>query len=257
MSRGSPLRSLLAGCCLLATLFAPGAAEEGREVNALPAGFVHLADVAPDIVQDMRYATTHNFTGTVVPGYQAATCILTRQAATALAAVQASVRVQGYTLIIWECYRPVTAVQAFVAWAKGPDERAKAEFYPRVPKGELFDRGYIASRSRHSLGSTVDVGLAPLGLSAAPPFEAGSVQVDCTAPYGERFVDGTVDLGTGYDCFDEKAHADAAVAPAAAANRTILRTAMIAAGFEPYREEWWHFSLKDEPLDTPFDFPVR
>ncbi|MCC6918470.1 MAG: M15 family metallopeptidase [Alphaproteobacteria bacterium] len=224
---------------------------------APPAGFVHLADVAPDIVQDMRYATAHNFTGAVVPGYEAGTCILSEPAAKALAAAQAAVRAQGYTLIVWECYRPVTAVQAFVAWAKGPDESAKAEFYPRVPKDELFERGYIASRSRHSLGSTVDVGLAPLGLRAAPPFAAGSQQVDCTAPYGERFLDGTVDLGTGYDCFDDKAHTDADVSPAAATNRAILGAAMIAAGFAPYREEWWHFSLKDEPFDTPFDFPVR
>jgi len=231
---------------------------KGRPGDELPDGFIHLVDVDPTIVQDMRYATVHNFTGAVVPGYEAGTCILTHQAADALAKVQAAVKAQGFALVVWECYRPAQAVQSFVAWAKGPDESAKAEFYPRVPKSELFERGYIASRSRHSSGSTVDLGLAPAGTTAVPQWQAGMSQVDCTAPYGERFVDGTVDMGTGYDCFDSLAHADATVGPAATANRAVLAQAMIAAGFQPYAEEWWHFTLKDEPFrDQVFDFPVR
>lgn len=225
---------------------------------ALPDGFVHLRDVDAGIVQDMRYATPHNFTGAVVPGYEAGACILTLQAADALAKVQAAVKAQGFTLIVWECYRPATAVQSFVDWAKGPDESMRAEFYPRVPKSELFERGYIASRSRHSSGSTVDLGLAPLGMTAAPQWTAGTPLVDCTAPYGQRFTDGAVDLGTGYDCFDEMAHANAKVGPEATANRAVLAQAMAAAGFQPYAEEWWHFTLKDEPFKgEAFDFPVR
>jgi D-alanyl-D-alanine dipeptidase len=237
---------LLAGCA------------HGREAH-LPEGFVYLADVDASIVQDMRYATAHNFTGAVVPGYEAGRCILTRQAAEALARAQAAVKAQGFTLIVWECYRPVQAVKSFVAWAQGPDESAKAEFYPRVPKSELFERGYIASRSRHSSGSTVDLGLAPAGLTAAPPWQAGMAQEDCTAPYGERFMDGTVDLGTGYDCFDGRSHVDATdIGTAAKVNRVLLGVAMATAGFQPYAEEWWHFTLKDELFrDQGFDFPVR
>lgn len=244
------LASIVAIGCL-------GGCAVGAE-TPLPTGFVHLKDVAPDIVQDMRYATAHNFTGAIVPGYEAGACILTRQAADALAAVQATVRAKGFTLIVWDCYRPAQAVASFVAWAKGPDESAKAEFYPRVPKSELFDRGYIASRSRHSSGSTVDLGLAPRGTEAAPQWQAGATLVDCTAPFGTRFTDGALDFGTGYDCFDGLAHGDAAVSATAAANRATLRDAMVAAGFEPYAEEWWHFTLKDEPFKgEAFDFPVK
>lgn len=226
--------------------------------RTLPDGFVYLKDVAPGIVQDMRYATPHNFTGAVVPGYEAGTCILSQPAAAALAKAQAIVEEHGYTLIVWDCYRPAQAVAAFMAWASGPDESARTEFFPKVPKNALIEQGYIAERSRHSAGSTVDVGLAPSDLAAAPAWVPGTPQVDCTAPFGERWADGTVDMGTGYDCFDPMAHGDAAVGPDAAQNRASLRDAMMQAGFAPYAAEWWHFSLQDEPFKGQvFDFPVR
>lgn len=223
-----------------------------------PDGFVRLSDIAPSIVEDMRYAGAHNFTGRPVPGYEASVCILTRQAAEGLAQVQTALEAKGLTLIVWDCYRPARAVAAFVAWAEGPDETAKAEFFPRVPKSELFARGYIAARSGHSAGSTVDLGIAPRGLAAAPAWTAELGFVDCIAPAGERFADGALDFGTGYDCFDALAHGDAAVSEPARANRALLREAMMAAGFAPYAEEWWHFSLTGQPFPgAVFDFPVR
>jgi len=241
---------------LLAALVASGSAPAP---DALPPGFVRLRETVPGIVADMRYAGAHNFTGAPVPGYEAPVCIVTAQTADALRAVNARLAPQGLKLMVFDCYRPARAVAAFVAWAEGTDERAKAEFYPRVPRSELFQRGYIAARSRHSAGSTVDVTLVPLDLAAPRTLPAGAPPVDCAAPHGTRFDDGGLDMGTGYDCFDVRAHGDnREVGDAAIANRRTLSEAMGAAGFAPYSEEWWHFSLRDEPFPGQvFDFPVR
>ncbi len=227
--------------------------------SAMPDGFVHLRDVAPTIVQDMRYAGAHNFTGAPVDGYEAATCILTRQAAEALSKAQSRVEAEGFTLIVWDCYRPARAVAAFMTWVADSDETTRPEFYPRVPKADLVARGYIAARSAHSAGSTLDLGLAPKGTTVAPQWSAAQGYADCTAPKGTRFEDGGVDMGTGFDCFDERAHGDAAGLPGEAIrNRAILRTAMTAEGFKPYAGEWWHFTLTAQPFaGQTFDFPVR
>ncbi|BCW87449.1 D-alanyl-D-alanine dipeptidase [Alphaproteobacteria bacterium SO-S41] len=245
---------VLAG--LVAGLFA---ADIVTPVAALPPGFVHLYDTVPDIIADMRYAGAHNFTGQPVPGYEAPVCIVTDKTADALRRANAALEPHGYKLMVFDCYRPARAVAAFVAWAEGPDETAKAEFYPRVPKSELFQRGYIAAHSRHSAGSTVDLTLVHSDQLAGLAFEPGAPYIDCTAPYGTRFNDGALDMGTGYDCFDDRAHGDsAAVSAEAQANRKLLRDTMIAAGFRPYAEEWWHFTLADEPFpDEVFDFTVR
>lgn len=224
-----------------------------------PDGFAYLSDVAPGIVQDMRYAGPHNFTGRPVAGYDGPTCILTQAAAAALAKAQAIVERQGFTLMVWDCYRPATAVAAFVTWARSDDVSMQAEFYPRVPKAELFARGYIAARSRHSAGSTVDVTLAPMGMTTPPAWSPHTALVDCAAPLGVRFADGGADMGTGYDCFDPAAHLGVdGLSAEAVGNRAILHEAMGAAGFGPYAEEWWHFTLTDEPFKGQiFDFPVR
>ena len=247
---------MIAPALLAAAISAAGVAPPAA---ALPPGFVHLLEAVPGIAQDMRYAGAHNFTAMPVPGYEAPTCIVTTETATALRAANAALTPHGYRLMVWDCYRPVRAVAAFVAWAEGPDERAKAEFFPRVPKSELFTRGYIASRSRHSAGSTVDLTLIPLGRAAIPTFAEGAPHIDCAAPYGTRFDDGGLDMGTGYDCFDGRAHGDDdEIGDAAKANRKLLADTMIAAGFRPYAEEWWHYTLRDEPFpEGGFDFPVR
>ena len=133
----------------------------------------------------------------------------------------------------------------------------KAEFYPRTDKAQLFALGYLARRSPHARGSAVDVGLIPATLSSVPPPNPTRPLKDCTAPKGERFEDGTIDLGTGYDCLDALANtSNALVGAAARQNRLTLRSALQAVGFRAYAREWWHFELTNEPFRDGFDFEV-
>ncbi len=224
---------------------------------ALPKGFVFLRDVDPTIHQDIRYAGSHNFVGRPINGYLAAECILSAPAAKALAAVQKSLTDRKLSLIVWDCYRPMRAVEDFWQWSKDPSHLdMKAEFYPRTDKARLFALGYIARRSGHSRGSTVDLGIVPADLSSTPPPGPGQPLKACTAPKGERFEDGTIDFGTGYDCLDTLASTSAEVGATARSNRQALKSAMQAAGFRPYAKEWWHFQLGNEPFDHGFDFEV-
>jgi zinc D-Ala-D-Ala dipeptidase len=229
------------------------------QASDLPKGFVYLRDVDASIRQDMRYAGSHNFIGRPIAGYAAPECVLTEQAAHALMRVQAALAPLGRALIVWDCYRPARAVREFVRWIGEPDARMKGEFYPHTDKTRLVALGYIASRSMHSSGSTVDLGLVPLSPAtpAAPNVEMPPL-VSCIAPVGQRFADGTVDLGTGFDCFDDRARfAHPGLGAAARENRAILRGAMMRYGFAPYEREWWHFRLADQPFPhRAFDFPI-
>jgi zinc D-Ala-D-Ala dipeptidase len=219
-----------------------------------PAGFVALEDVDPTIRQDMRYATKHNFVGRRIDGYRDPVCILTRPAARALKRAQSALRPRGYTLKVYDCYRPQRAVDHFVRWSRNDDERMKREFYPRVDKGRLFADGYIAERSGHSRGSTVDLTLVKLPAKDQPRF-TGEL-VPCYSK--RRYPDNSVDMGTGYDCFDTLAHTrDPRIKGRARRNRRLLVRTLDNAGFENYANEWWHFTLRDEPFpDRYFDFPV-
>lgn len=240
---------------LLALVAAPATARS----SDLPEGFVRLHSLAPTIRHEMRYAGSHNFVGRPIAGYDAPDCVLTRPAAEALAAAARELAPQGLGLKVYDCYRPARAVAAFVAWAKDlSDETMKPEFYPRVPKSELFARGYIAEKSGHSRGSTVDLALVRLEQAPAKPWRPGDPLADCALPAGQRYADATLDFGTGYDCFDVKAHHGAAgIAAEATANRETLKALMQRHGFRPYAEEWWHYTLAGEPFpDTYFDFPV-
>jgi D-alanyl-D-alanine dipeptidase len=224
-----------------------------------PAGFVALSDVDPTILQDIRYATPHNFVGRPIDGYLEPLCILTRAAAQALHQVQLAARALGYTLKMYDCYRPQRAVDEFVAWAKRLDDQTmKAEFYPDVPKADLFADGYIGAPTAHSRGSTMDLTLVALPPRSQPPFVPGQPLVACTAPVAQRFPDNTIDMGTGFDCFDSLAHtADPRVTGTPKANRLLLRDLMAGAGFANYPYEWWHYSLTHEPFpSTYFNFPV-
>lgn len=226
---------------------------------AAPADFVDLRTVAPTIEQDIRYVTAHNFTGDPVEGYLAPMCILTRAAAEALARAQQDFLERGYTLKVYDCYRPQRAVDDFVDWAADlSDERMKPEFYPRVDKSALFADGYIAERSGHSRGSTLDVTLVALPSAVEPSFVPGQPLVDCTAPEGVRFPDNSVDMGTGFDCFDTLAHTlDPRIAGDAEKNRLLLVEGLERQGFVNYDKEWWHFTYQPEPYpETFFDFPV-
>jgi D-alanyl-D-alanine dipeptidase len=222
---------------LLAFLYA--AAGAAGEAPALPSGFVYLDAVIPDIHVDLRYSGSHNFVGQRVDGYLAPRAILSREAAAALAQVQAELRPFGLGLLVFDAYRPQRAVDHFVRWAQDlQDTRTKAEFYPGVAKQDLFREVYIAARSSHSRGSTVDLTVVALN---APP------------------ADGGLDMGTGFDFFGPESWPDYPdLTPAQRAHRLLLRTLMLKHGFRPYPKEWWHFTLADEPFpDTWFDFPVQ
>jgi D-alanyl-D-alanine dipeptidase len=225
-----------------------------------PSSFVALEDVDPTILQDMRYATRYNFVGRRIAGYREPVCILTRGAARALKRAQHAVRAKGYTLKVYDCYRPQRAVDHFGRWAEDrADTKMKREFYPRLDKGTLHADGYIAHRSGHSRGSTVDLTLVKLPPKAQPPWSLERFGlVPCFAPRRDRFPDNSVSMGTAYDCFDPRAHTlDPRIKGRPHRNRLLLRDTLDAAGFDDYANEWWHFTLRHERYrDRYFDFPV-
>jgi zinc D-Ala-D-Ala dipeptidase len=207
--------------------------ESAEAEPKMPADFVRLRDVTSLAVEDMRYAGAHNFTGKRVDGYLAPVCWLRRDAAAALAKAARKIDALGWRLVVYDCYRPTRAVAAFLEWATLPDNAAsKAEFYPRENKKDLFQRGYLAKKSAHSNGTTVD---------------AGAVRKNGRA----------LDFGTGYDFLDPRSSTESAdVSAAAQANRRKLRTVFANAGFSNYRREWWHFSFKSDRRPRASNAPV-
>ncbi|MBQ0988154.1 M15 family metallopeptidase [Streptomyces sp. F63] len=231
---------------------------EGREPRA-PREFVDLRSVDRTILHDIRYATEHNFVGDRIDGYRKPLCLLTEPAARALQRAQRDFRARGYTLKVYDCYRPQRAVDHFVRWAEDRgDQRMKREFYPDVDKSRLFEDGYIAERSGHSRGSTVDLTLVRLPARKSGHYRPGMPLVPCTAPRGERFPDNSVDMGTGYDCFDTLSHTlDERVRGGQRKNRLLLKEGLERVGFVNYAREWWHYTYQPEPFpDSYFDFPV-
>ncbi|MBU2548575.1 MAG: M15 family metallopeptidase [Proteobacteria bacterium] len=225
-----------------------------------PENFVDVSSVAPTIVMDIRYYTPHNFLGVPVDGYECARCLLTRPAAEALARVQQDLEPYGYSLKIYDCYRPQRAVNHFVRWAKAIDDtKTKGEFYPTLDKRNLFRDGFIASRSGHSRGSTVDLTIVPVPTPAQETYTPGQPLQPCFQPVDQRFKDDTIDMGTGFDCFHELSHtANPDVGPRQRLNRLLLKTLMEKHGFVNYSKEWWHYSFRDEPYPkTFFDFPIK
>ena len=225
---------------------------------AAPSSFVALDEIDPTILQDMRYATTYNFVGRRIDGYREPVCLLTKRAARALERAQKDLRDEGYTLKVYDCYRPRRAVAHFARWAENGSRTMKREFYPRVSKHRLFDLGYIAHRSGHSRGSTVDLTLARLPAEPQPTWSRREFGlVSCTAPRRRRFPDNSIPMGTGYDCFDARAHTRNSKGRVRR-NRLLLERTMEDAGFEGYAKEWWHYTLRDERFPNRyFDFPVE
>ncbi|MFI1707138.1 M15 family metallopeptidase [Streptomyces griseoruber] len=243
---------------LLTATAAPVTARADTAPEA-PADFVTLRTVDPTILQEMRYFTPHNFVGAPVDGYPQPICILTRQAAEALHRAQQELLPQGYSLKVYDCYRPQRAVDHFVRWAEDLDDQAmKEEFYPDVDKTRLFEDGYIAEKSGHSRGSTMDLTIVKLPALPTRPYVTGETLVPCYAPRAERLPDNSVDMGTGYDCFDTLAHTlDPRIQGRQLANRLLLKNTLEELGFVNLAEEWWHYTFKPEPYpDTYFDFPV-
>jgi D-alanyl-D-alanine dipeptidase len=204
--------------------------------NSLPDEFVYVTDVIPTAQLEVRYFSEDNFVGMVIDGYEAPQAILTMEAAQALKKAADTLHEQGYYIKIFDAYRPQKAVDHFVRWSKDLDDtKMKEKYYPELDKSVLFELGYIAEKSGHSRGSTVDLTLVKIST-------------------GEE-----VDMGSGFDFFGEISnHGTALITAEQEKNRNILRDAMVNAGFEVYPEEWWHYKLKDEPYpETYFNFPVK
>jgi D-alanyl-D-alanine dipeptidase len=227
--------------------------------SALPSGFVYLRAVEPSIAQDIRYAGPDNFVGRPLPGYDAAECILREDVAAALKRVQASLRAVGLSLKVYDCYRPMRAVRAMVQWVNdGRGETPTKRYFPKLPKSSLLRLGYIASRSRHSTGNAIDLTLIKAEAAPAAPFDPATSYGPCTGPAAQRSPDNSVDMGTGFDCFDSASHtASSAVTAEQRRWRNMLVEAMRKQGLANYDHEWWHFSYARSSLTAAYDFPIR
>ena len=202
----------------------------------VPSGFVDLKKTVPSVVVELRYYGENNFIGQRIDGYEAPICYVSISAAQALKEVQEELSSFGLGLKVFDGYRPQRAVNHFVRWARDlNDTTMKGSYYPNVQKSELFEKGYIAARSGHSRGSTVDLTLIDLATKKE------------------------LDMGTDFDFFSPISWPTSIVPTAQQhANRLLLRSMMLRHGFRPLQEEWWHFTLENEPYPTTyFDFPIR
>ena len=209
--------------------------EYKNDITMDSSGFVVLAEYIPQIVQEIRYYSTYNFIGDRIDGYEEPCALLTVEAARALQAVSNEMIVQGYRLKVFDAYRPARAVKHFVLWGiEDTDIRMKPYFYPDLEKQDLFEEGYIAKKSSHSRGSTVDLTLLDM--------QTGK----------------ELDMGGPFDFFSELSHPDyQGITEEQYENRMSLQRVMLRNGFQPIDCEWWHFTLAQEPYpDTYFDFPV-
>lgn len=220
----------------------------------LPAPLVRLRAIDPTIRQDMRYAGPNNFTGARLPGYSAAECILARPAAIALRRVQRDLAARGLSLKVYDCYRPQSAIRAMMRWVAGAfgrtGPRLKRAYYPRVARQRVVAEGYVAPRSSHATGYSVDLTL--VRLSSKSKLQKG-VRRSC------RRADGSLDMGTGYDCLDPLSHTNSRrVSARVRRNRQILVAAMRRHGFLNYWREWWHFGFAAAPRGArDWNVPIR
>ncbi|OAA18287.1 D-alanyl-D-alanine dipeptidase [Frankia sp. EI5c] len=198
--------------------------------------FAFVDELLPGIRWDAKYATWDNFTGRPVDGYAANRIVGTRALCAALADAQEKAVSLGFGLLLWDGYRPQRAVDCFLRWSELPEDgRTKPRHYPRVGRRELFEKGYVAARSGHSRGSTVDLTLYHLATGELVP------------------------MGGRHDLLDPVSHHGAeGIKPLHARGRRHLCSVMEACGFSRYEHEWWHYTLSDEPYpDTYFDFPIE
>ncbi|CCH32244.1 D-Ala-D-Ala dipeptidase VanX [Actinosynnema sp. NPDC047251] len=198
--------------------------------------FVFVDELVPGIRWDAKYATWDNFTGKPVDGYAANRIVGTRALCAALECAQEKAASWGFGLLLWDGYRPQRAVDCFLRWSAQPEDgRTKSRHYPNIDRAEMVEKGYVAARSGHSRGSTVDLTLYHLAT-------------------GELAA-----MGGDHDLMDPVSHHGASgVGQVEAENRRRLRAIMETCGFRPYEVEWWHYTLTDEPFpDSYFDFPVE
>jgi len=203
--------------------------------NELPEGFVYIDRIIPDISIDLKYYSKNNFVGEKITGYNGPVLIATKEVAYALREVQSDLSHFNYGLRIFDCYRPQRAVDHFVRWARNNDRKMKSIHYPDVKKKNLFKEGYIASKSGHSRGSTVDLTIIDL--------DSGK----------------ELDMGTIYDFFGKQSWIENdQLNHKQKQNRHLLQSVMKKYGFKPLKEEWWHFTLSNEPFpDKYFNFVVE
>ena len=202
----------------------------------LPDGFTYLSEIDPTIKKELRYFTSNNFIGQPIDGYIKDSLIISTPAAKALKKIQTKLMLSGLSLKIFDAYRPQQAVDHFVRWAKVlNDTLMKQLYYPDVQKSELFTLGFIALKSGHTRGSTVDLSIVDIKTNRE------------------------LDMGSSYDFFGEKSHPFyKKITDKQMKNRMLLRSIMIKNGFIPYDNEWWHFTLKDEPYPTTyFNFTIE
>ncbi|WP_203457061.1 M15 family metallopeptidase [Paenibacillus tepidiphilus] len=214
------------------------AAQEAKAVkkNNLPQGFVYLDEVIPSAQFEIRYYTSNNFVGARIDGYKAPLAIFSRQAAAALKKVSDDLAQKGYILHIYDAYRPQKAVNHFLRWSQDTaDVKMKSQYYPKLDKRNLFKLGFIAKKSGHSRGSTVDLTLA------------------------DKKTGAVIDMGSPFDFFGEISYYNTPLVSAKQhANRKVLKDAMEKRGFKYYSKEWWHFTLRAEPYpSTYFNFDVE
>ena len=230
------------------------------DTDKMPGNFVDIQKVIPDVLLDVRYYGPHNFVGERVDGYMAPKCFLSKEAAEALVGVQKELAPYLLTLKIYDCYRPQRSVNHFVRWATEIENiKTKKEFYPTIDKRNLFKDGYIDSKSGHSRGSTLDLTIVPSPAPAQEQYSPGQKHYECYLPAAKRFRDNSIDMGTGFDCFDELSRtANANIGRQQKINRLLLKSLMEKHGFKNYDMEWWHFTLNNEPYpDTYFDFVIE
>ena len=213
--------------------------------QSLPGGFVFLRDIDPTVIQDIRYAGPNNFIGRPLAGYGAAECVVKRDVGLALKRIQQELALQKLSLKMFDCYRPARASRDMWLWAQnGRETPAERRYNPAFPKTELFRLGYIATHSQHSTGAALDLTLVDLTADNSAAFDPAKTYADCTAPENARAPEGSVDMGTGYDCTDVKAHTAArSITPTQRRWRNLLTASMAKQGFVNYSKEWWHFSL--------------
>jgi zinc D-Ala-D-Ala dipeptidase len=230
------------------------------DADKIPDSFIDIQTIIPDVVLDIRYYSPHNFVAERVDGYLAPKCYLTKEAAHVLAEVQKDLAPYSLSLKIYDCYRPQRAVNHFVRWATEiANTKTMKEFYPTIDKRNLFKDGYIADKSGHSRGSTVDLTIVPFPVPGQAHYTPGQKLYECYLPAAKRFADNSIDMGTGFDCFHELSHtANSNISRQQKINRLLLKSLMEKHGFKNYDMEWWHYTLKNEPYpDTYFDFVIE
>lgn len=244
----------------LVNLFLFSSVAFGLSKEAIDKNFVYLHDVDSTILTSLRYKTPENLIGEVVDGYRNNVVIMTKQCAEALKKVQAAVKKDGYSLVVYDAYRPQRAVNNFIRWSKNNSQVKKTYYYPRVDKTKVFDLGYVAKRSGHSRGSTVDLTLIKIDDKL---YEVQPIKRTLLDGFEILFLaDGTVDMGSHFDFLDVVSHDDTKLVEKKYKRmRIYLKNIMAQHGFKVSPREWWHFTLAGEPYSATndssyFNFPV-